>query len=63
LTWRDQGCLAEARSLLAPVYRSFTESFAFPDLVDARALLHELGEAEARALLIHPEATLRGRLP
>jgi predicted ATPase len=42
---RDQGRLAEARGLLAPVYASFTEGFAFPDLVEARALLEELGAA------------------
>src|SRR5687768_16525243 len=39
---RDQGRIAEARDLLAPVYASFTEGFAFPDLVEARALLDEL---------------------
>jgi hypothetical protein len=39
---------AEARSLLAPVYQSFTEGFGFPDLVEARALLEELGGANAR---------------
>jgi hypothetical protein len=40
---RGQGRVAEARSLLAPVYASFTEGFGFPDLVEARALLEELG--------------------
>ena len=45
---RDQGRLAEARRLLAPVYASFTEGFSFPDLVEARALLDELGAAPAR---------------
>ena len=45
---RDQGRTAEARPLLAPVYASFTEGFAFPDLVEARALLEELGAAPAR---------------
>ena len=44
---RAQGRLAEARDLLAPVYASFTEGFAFPDLVEARALLEELGAAPA----------------
>jgi predicted ATPase len=44
---RDQGRVAEARGLLAPVYASFTEGFAFPDLVEARALLEELGPAPA----------------
>jgi predicted ATPase len=43
--WRDQGRVAEARGLLAPVYAAFTEGFAFPDLVEARTLLEELGAA------------------
>jgi hypothetical protein len=30
---RDQGRLAEARGLLAPVYAAFTEGYAFPDLM------------------------------
>ncbi len=42
---RDQGRRAEARDLLAPVYAVFTEGFALPDLVEARALLEELGAA------------------
>ena len=41
--WRDQGRAAEAHDLLAPVYASFTEGFASPDLVEARALLEKLG--------------------
>jgi len=45
--WRDRGRVSEARELLAPVYASFTEGFAFPDLVEARALLDELGAAPA----------------
>jgi predicted ATPase len=45
--WSGQGRRAEARALLAPVYASFTEGFAFPDLVEARALLEELGAAPA----------------
>ena len=40
---RDQGRPAEARALLAPVYAAFTEGFGFPDLVEARTLLEELG--------------------
>jgi predicted ATPase len=39
----------EARGLLAPVYASFTEGFGFPDLVEARALLEDLGAAPVRA--------------
>ena len=40
--WRDQGKRAEARDLLAPIYAWFTEGFDAPDLVAAKALLHEL---------------------
>ena len=39
---RDQGRLAEARDLVAPVYDWFTEGFDAPDLKDAKALLDEL---------------------
>jgi predicted ATPase len=42
---RDEGRVAEAIGLLAPVYASFTEGFAFPDLVEAKALLEEFGAA------------------
>ncbi|MFC7477919.1 AAA family ATPase [Dankookia sp. GCM10030260] len=45
---RDLGGAAAARDLLAPVYASFTEGFGFPDLVEARALLRELGAAPRR---------------
>ena len=38
--WRDQGKREEARELLAPVYRWFTEGF--DDLKEAKALLDEL---------------------
>jgi tetratricopeptide (TPR) repeat protein len=40
--WRDQGKRVEARELLGPIYRWFTEGFDAPDLKDARALLDEL---------------------
>jgi len=40
--WRDQSRRAEARDLLAPVYRWFTEGFDTPDLKEAKALLDEL---------------------
>src|SRR5262249_15117153 len=40
---RDQGKRAEARALLAPIYGWFTEGFDTGDLVEARALLEELG--------------------
>jgi predicted ATPase len=40
--WRDQGRRKEARELLAPVYRWFTEGFDTRDLKEAKALLDEL---------------------
>jgi predicted ATPase len=41
--WRDQGKSGEARALLQPVYAWFTEGFDTQDLLDAKALLAELG--------------------
>jgi class 3 adenylate cyclase/tetratricopeptide (TPR) repeat protein len=41
--WRDQGMRDEARELLAPVYGWFTEGFDTRDLIEAKALLEELG--------------------
>jgi tetratricopeptide (TPR) repeat protein len=40
--WRGQAKRQQARELLAPVYRWFTEGFELPDLVEAKALLSEL---------------------
>jgi predicted ATPase len=40
--WRDQGKVSEARELLDPVYRWFTEGFDTRDLKEAKALLSEL---------------------
>ena len=40
--WRDQGRLADAHDLLAPVYGWFTEGFDTLDLKEAKALLQEL---------------------
>jgi tetratricopeptide (TPR) repeat protein len=40
---RKQGRIAEARDVLAPVYKRFTEGFDTADLKDAKALLEELG--------------------
>jgi predicted ATPase len=40
--WRGQGKQDEARELLAPVYRWFTEGFDTLDLEEAKALLEEL---------------------
>ena len=41
--WRNQGRKAEATHLLAPLYEWFTEGFALPDLIEAGALLADLG--------------------
>jgi predicted negative regulator of RcsB-dependent stress response len=41
---RDQGRAKQGRTLLAPLYEWFTEGHALPDLVDAKALLQELGD-------------------
>jgi len=40
--WHDQGKLQQARELLAPVYRWFTEGFDTAALKDAKALLDKL---------------------
>ena len=40
--WQRQGCRSEARDALAAVYRTYTEGFTTPDLVDATALLQAL---------------------
>ena len=40
--WQRQGKVAEARSLLAPVYGWFTEGLDTADLKEAEALLEEL---------------------
>jgi predicted ATPase len=41
--WRDQGKRSEARDLLAMILGWFNEGFHLPDLVEAEALLEELG--------------------
>ena len=41
--WHTQGRDAEARKLLAPIYRAFTEGVDLPDLDDTRGLLDRLG--------------------
>jgi predicted ATPase len=43
---RDQGRLADAGDILAPVYGWFTEGFDGPDLNEAKALLDELVRAD-----------------
>jgi predicted ATPase len=40
--WQQQGKQAEARALLAPLYRWFTEGFDTADLQEAKALLEDL---------------------
>jgi predicted ATPase len=41
--WHNQERSADARDLLAPIYTRFTEGFDTPDLIEAKALLDELG--------------------
>jgi len=41
----DVDRIGEAVALLAPVYATFAEGFGFPDLVEVRMLLGELGWA------------------
>jgi predicted ATPase len=43
--WCDQGKIADAQALLAPIYDWFTEGFDAPDLIEARALLRGCGAA------------------
>ena len=40
--WRGQQRVSQARKLLAPVYRRFTEGFGTTDLVAAKTLLASL---------------------
>ena len=39
--WQQQGKRDEARELIAPIYRWFTEGFDTADLQEAKALLDE----------------------
>ena len=41
--WQRQGRRDEAHRALAAIYGSYTEGFTTPDLVDAKALLDQLG--------------------
>jgi predicted ATPase len=41
--WADCGERQKACDLLAPIYAWFTEGFGTPDLIEAKALLDELG--------------------
>ncbi|MDL2408209.1 adenylate/guanylate cyclase domain-containing protein [Rhizobium calliandrae] len=40
--WRDQGLLAEANAVLAPIHARFDPAFDMPDLAAAKALLREV---------------------
>src|SRR4029077_19551432 len=40
--WRGQQRVSQARKLLAPIYRRFTEGFGTADLVTAKTLLQTL---------------------
>jgi predicted ATPase len=40
--WRDQGRSSDARNLLLPIYKSFTEGFETADLQSAKALIDTL---------------------
>ena len=46
--WRDQGRVAEAYELLAPIYNSFTEGFDIADLKAAKSLLDEVSSSQTR---------------
>jgi predicted ATPase len=46
--WQHQGNVVEARQMLAEIYGWFTEGFDTVDLIEARALLEELGNAEVQ---------------
>lgn len=59
--WRDQGRAAEARDLLAPVYRWFTEGFDTTDLRDAKTLFDELNGSAAPTALPEPIGRSDGR--
>ena len=41
--WADRGERQKAYNLLAPIYATFTEGFGTHDLIEARALINELG--------------------
>jgi predicted ATPase len=42
--WRNQGKVQQARELLTPVYRWFTQGFDTRDLKEAKALLDDLAK-------------------
>jgi predicted ATPase len=59
--WRSQGKVQQARDLLAPVYRWFTEGFDTRDLKEAKALLGELA-APVRYYFDQRHETVPGQL-
>jgi predicted ATPase len=56
--WADRGMPKEARALLLRIYESFTEGLETPDLVEAKALLDDLGDRPGRK---SPAAATRSR--
>jgi class 3 adenylate cyclase/tetratricopeptide (TPR) repeat protein len=48
--WHDQGRLSEGGVILSAVYGCFTEEGDTPDLKDAKALLHKLGDQRNDAI-------------
>jgi predicted ATPase len=47
--WQKQGKREEARQMLAEIYGWFSEGFDTADLQEAKALLDELQQPDARA--------------
>jgi len=52
--WARQGKAAEAHALVSEIYAWFTEGFDTADLIEARALLEELGRADGRQMGARP---------
>ena len=52
--WASQGKAAEAHALVSEIYAWFTEGFDTADLIEARALLEELGRADGRQMGARP---------
>jgi tetratricopeptide (TPR) repeat protein len=60
---RDQGRVAEARELLAPIYGWFTEGVGTKDLKEARALLDELSSDQSLEMLASAPESLIASVP
>jgi len=58
--WRDHGRGADARALLEPVRAWFTEGFDTPDLIEADALLRELGATTTPGAAVRVKGTTTG---